>query len=157
MDTPKRSWLDGPQIPSQFDGPEGPGAYPGANLGLPRSGAGSLATVARRAGGVCIDWLIAWILAGFIHMFTSELGGVATMAYLFFALLGIVTGWLFARTPGQAVLGMGIARIDAPERVGLWRAAMRTLLTCLIFPAALVDADGRGMHDRATGTAVIRA
>ncbi|KQB85174.1 RDD family protein [Corynebacterium oculi] len=156
MENPKRSWLDGPQIPSQFDGPEGPGAYPGANLGLPRSGPGSLGTVARRAGGVLIDWIIAWILAGFVHMFTTALGGVSTMTYLFYAILGILTGWLFARTPGQALLGMGIARIDAPERVGLWRAAVRTLLTCLIFPAALVDSDGRGMHDRATGTAVVR-
>ncbi|MDU7512355.1 MAG: RDD family protein, partial [Corynebacterium sp.] len=25
------------------------------------------------------------------------------------------------------------------------------------FPAAMVDADGRGMHDRATGTIVIRS
>ncbi|MBC3185176.1 RDD family protein [Corynebacterium sp. zg-331] len=157
MDNPKRSWLDGPQIPSQFDGPGGPGAYPGANLGLPRSGPGSLGTVARRAGGVFIDWVIAWTIAGFVHLFTHALGGVGTMTYLFFALIGILTGWLFARTPGQAILGMGIARIDATARVGLWRAVVRTLLTCLIFPAALVDSDGRGMHDRATGTAVIRA
>ena len=51
----------------------------------------------------------------------------------------------------------GVARVDAEEPVGLWRAAVRTLLTAFILPAALVDADGRGMHDRATNTTVIRS
>jgi len=41
--------------------------------------------------------------------------------------------------------------------VGFGRAAVRTLLTGVIFPAAMVDADGRGMHDRATGTVVINS
>ena len=56
------------------------------------------------------------------------------------------------------VLGMGVARLDEPGApVGFWRAAVRTLLTGVLFPAAMVDADGRGLHDRATGTAVIMA
>ena len=29
-------------------------------------------------------------------------------------------------------------------------------LLCLLVPALLVDADGRGLHDRLTGTAVVR-
>ena len=70
--------------------------------------------------------------------------------------MGILCGWLFARTPGMMLLGMGVARVDAEERVGFWRAAVRTILTGFILPAALVDADGRGMHDRATNTTVIR-
>lgn len=153
----KRSWLDGPQIPSQFDAEGKVSAYPGENLGLPKEGPRSIATVARRAGGVAIDWVISLIVGNFIHMFTDQLGGVATVTYMVFILLGIVSGWLFARTPGQALLGMGIARVDAPgERVGLWRAAVRTVMTGLILPAAFVDTDLRGMHDRATGTAVIR-
>ncbi|PFG28358.1 hypothetical membrane protein [Corynebacterium renale] len=155
MSQQKRSWLDGPQIPSEFDGTE-ESRYPGESLGLPPAGPRSLASVARRAGGVAIDWLIAWIIAGFIAMFTSVLGDVATLTLILFALIGIITGWLFAATPGQMALGMGIARVDAEERVGLWRALVRTLLTCVILPAALVDTDGRGMHDRATGTAVLR-
>ena len=30
------------------------------------------------------------------------------------------------------------------------------LLLCLLVPALIVDADGRGMHDRVTDTAVVR-
>ncbi len=157
MADPKRSWLDGPQIPAENEDPFAPGRWPGEKLGLPKSGPGSLASVGRRAAGVAIDWVICWILATVVHNFTGVLGGVSTMTLMFWVILGIVSGWLFARTPGHALLGMGIARIDVGEaRVGLWRAALRTIFTAFVLPAALVDADGRGMHDRATGTVVIR-
>lgn len=157
MANPKRSWLDGPQIPGENEDPFAPGRWPGEKLGLPKDGAGSLASVARRAGGVTIDWFICWFLAMFFVRYTDILGSTPTVTLIFWVILGIVTGWLFARTPGHILLGMGIARTDVGgARVGLWRAAVRTLLTSFILPAAMVDSDGRGLHDRATGTAVIR-
>lgn len=134
------------------------GRWPGEHLGMPKNGSGAMASVMRRAGGVLIDWGICWIIAGFIVMNTHVFGGTATLTYILWLLLGIFSGWLFARTPGMAVLGMGVARVDKPgATVGFWRAAVRTILTGFIFPAAIVDPDGRGMHDRATGTAVIRS
>ncbi|MGZ7497048.1 RDD family protein [Corynebacterium sp. ZY180755] len=155
MANAKRSWIDGPEIPAEFDG-EAPAKWPGEKMGLPQSGPGSLASVARRSGGVAIDWLICWIVGAFIHMFTLQLGGTSTITLMLFILLGIVSVTLFARTPGQALLGMGVARIDKrDERVGFVRAAARTIFTIFVLPAAMVDTDGRGMHDRATGTAVV--
>ena len=130
--------------------------FPGQSLGLPSSGAGAQASVARRAGAVTIDWFLCWALAAFIRFNTDTLGDTATLTYLLWLILGIVCGWLFARTPGMMALGMGVARVDVPgQRVGFWRAAVRTILTGFILPAAMVDADGRGLHDRATGTTVI--
>ena len=150
-----RTWLDGPTIPAPYDD-DTPAKWPGEKLGLPQTGPGALASVARRAGGVAIDWVICWIVAGFLHMFTTYLGDTATLTLMLFVLLGIISVALFARTPGQALLGMGVARVDQrDQRVGLARAAARTLLTICVLPAAMVDTDGRGMHDRATGTAVI--
>ena len=134
------------------------GTYAGQNLGLPESGPGAQASVARRAGAVAIDWGICWVAAAFVRVNTDALGDTATLTYLLWLALGILCGWLLARTPGMMALGMGVARVDAPhQRVGLWRAAVRTLLTGFILPAAMVDANGRGMHDRATGTTVIRS
>lgn len=157
MADPKRSWLDGPQIPAEYDDPDSPGRWPGEKLGLPRSGPGAMASVGRRAMAVAIDWFLCWMLAIFVDNFTSALGGVSTMTLMFWAILGILSGWIFARTPGHILLGMGIARVDVGgAKVGLWRAVVRTLLTAFILPAAMVDADGRGLHDRGTGTAVIR-
>ncbi|WP_367179084.1 RDD family protein, partial [uncultured Corynebacterium sp.] len=81
----------------------------------------------------------------------------ATWTAIIFFIVGTVSVWLFGRTPGQAVLKMGVARVDVPgARVGLWRAAVRSFLTLLLLPPVIVDSDMRGMHDRATGTAVIR-
>ncbi|QGU05052.1 RDD family protein [Corynebacterium comes] len=157
MANPKRSWLDGPQIPGELDDPYAPGRWPGEKIGLPESGPGSMASVGRRAGAVAIDWIICWLLAGAFVSYTDVLGSTPTVTLIFWMILGIVTGWLFARTPGHMVLSMGIARTDVGgARVGLWRAVVRTVLTSLILPAAMVDSDGRGLHDRATGTAVIR-
>ncbi|GAB3081517.1 RDD family protein [Corynebacterium aquatimens] len=157
MANPKRDWRDGPEIPGGED-LTAPGRWPGENLGLPQSGPGAQASVMRRAAAVAIDWAMCWIVAAFIHMYTTRFGDVATMTYLLWIVLGIISGWLFARTPGMAVLGMGVARLDDPtQHVGFPRAAIRTLLTAFIFPAVIVDADGRGLHDRATLTTVIRA
>ncbi|MDO4929437.1 MAG: RDD family protein [Corynebacterium sp.] len=151
----RRSWLEGPQIPAEFDGENAYSRWPGEKIGLPQSGPGALASVMRRVGGVAIDWFMCIFVASIITAFTSALGGTSTVTMLVFLILGVVSVWIFARTPGQLILGMGVARIDAEERVGLWRAVVRTLLTCFIFPAIIVDSDGRGLHDRATGTAVI--
>lgn len=163
----KRSWLDGPQIPSEYDdGTQDLSAYPGQSMGLPEDGVGSLASVRRRIGGVLIDWVLCYaIVAGITSLsipitydtildFSSQ---VATNTYFLWIILGIVSVWIFARTPGQAVLGMGVARVDEPgAKVGIWRPVVRTLLTAFVLPAAIVDTEGRGMHDRATGTTVIR-
>jgi uncharacterized RDD family membrane protein YckC len=33
---------------------------------------------------------------------------------------------------------------------------IRTVLLCLVIPPVVYDADGRGLHDRAAGTIVLR-
>ena len=79
-----------------------------------------MASVGRRAGAVAIDWIICMLLANVIHMVTTQLGGVSFLGYALWALMGIVCGWLFARTPGMLILGMGVARLDVPgAQVGL--------------------------------------
>lgn len=151
------AWRNGPEIPNQFEGDNPIPSYPGEYLGLPKQGPGSQASVARRMGGVLIDWLICLAAATLITHNTDALGDAASLTLMLWVVMGILTGWLFARTPGMAALGMGVARVDAEEPVGFWRAAVRTLMTAFIFPAAMVDADGRGLHDRATNTTVITA
>jgi uncharacterized RDD family membrane protein YckC len=62
----------------------------------------------------------------------------------------------FGFTAGMAALGIRVARLDGATMVGPLRAIPRTLLTAVIIPAAIWDADGRGMHDKAVGTVVLR-
>ena len=59
-------------------------------------------------------------------------------------------------TPGMAVMGIRVARLDGATMVNLWRALVRGALTCLILPALMRNLDGRSWLDRATATVVVR-
>ncbi|MBI9000913.1 RDD family protein [Corynebacterium sp. CCM 9185] len=152
----KHSWLDGPQIPAENEDPLAPAKWPGERLGLPEKGYGALASVMRRVGGIALDWVVAMLATVIVTSMTDALGGFATVELLMFFIISVISVTLFARTPGQAMMKMGVARIDRPDqRVGFVRALVRAVLTVFIFPPVLVDSDGRGLHDRVTGTAVI--
>ena len=50
-----------------------------------------------------------------------------------------------------------MGRIDGPGRVGVVRALVRQVFLAAVVPAVISDIDSRGMHDRATGTALLVA
>ncbi|CPU67518.1 Conserved membrane protein of uncharacterised function [Mycobacteroides abscessus] len=55
-------------------------------------------------------------------------------------------------------MGIRVRRLAEPARmVGLGRGLLRTVLLCLVIPAVVWDADGRGLHDRAAGTVLVRS
>ncbi|WP_116452423.1 RDD family protein [Blastococcus litoris] len=124
----------------------------GASLGLPAEGPGSLATFSTRVVAFLVDALGSALVAG---LFTApELPGNWALAA--FAGLTVVTLVLFGQTPGMRLTGLRLAHPRPGERLALWRAVVRTALLCLLIPALVVDADGRGLHDRVTDTAVVR-
>ncbi|MDT0276274.1 RDD family protein [Blastococcus goldschmidtiae] len=124
----------------------------GASLGLPGEGAGSLAAFSTRVGAFLIDSLAAALVAG---LFTApELPG--NWSLVSFGLITVVALVVAGQTPGMRLLGLRIAHPRPGERLALWRAVVRTGLLMLLVPALIVDADGRGLHDRLTGTAVVR-
>ena len=61
----------------------------------------------------------------------------------------------FGTAPGMAVLGMRVASLRS-TLVGVPRAVLRTALLALVLPALVRDVDGRGWHDRAASTIVVR-
>lgn len=153
----KRTWLEGPLVPGENEDPTKLSSYPGENLSLPREGKGSLAGLFPRMAALLIDWSICYAMAAIITPNTNWFGDNATAAMIFFIMWRVVTVWLFAQSPGHAIMGIGVARIDdSTQRVGLWRSVVRVIFTIFLLPPVIQDTDGRGMHDRATGTAVIR-
>lgn len=154
------SWLNGPTSPPG----EPEQKHKGERLGLPEYGQGSLAPLGVRMGALLVDWFLAYGLVGLIMMIagTGPFGGeefssVASWAVpLLWGAAGVVCVWLFAQTPGQATLGIGTARIDADERVGFVRSLVRVVFIFFLIPPLVQDEDGRGLHDRSTGTALIR-
>ena len=124
----------------------------GASLGLPAEGPGSLATFGSRAGAFCVDAVGSALVAA---LFTApDLPG--NWALVAFAVVTVLTLALFGQTPGMRLVGLRLAHPRPGQRLAAWRAVVRTALLCLLVPALLVDADGRGLHDRLTDTAVVR-
>jgi len=117
---------------------------------LPSAGLG------RRIAALVIDWLASLLIARVAFSqfaYGSVESSVATLAV--FAAEVIVLTWLIGCSFGQRLVGIRVVRLDG-QRLDLWRAALRTLLICLVIPAVVYDADGRGLHDRAVGSIAIR-
>jgi uncharacterized RDD family membrane protein YckC len=153
MDRSNRSWLSGPG-PLESGQPQG---YPGETLGMPERGIGSLARMGRRLAALLVDWLLAYGLAALgMTLGLISLRLLSSAVLVIWLLLGVLAVRLFEFTPGQFALGLRVASVDDRLHVGLGRAAVRGVMIALVIPALFVDVDGRGLHDRLTGTAVVR-
>ena len=132
-------------------------SYPGQALGLPENGPGSLAPMGRRLLALGIDWLVAYGLAGLCMAFGLVTPTVLATAVLgIWLVLGAVSVRLFGFTTGQYALRLVVVALDGRSHIGIGRAVTRGLLIALVIPALFADADGRGVQDRVTGTAVVR-
>jgi RDD family len=132
-------------------------AYPGERLGLPESGPGSLAPMGRRLAALMVDWLIAYGLAALALRFGAfPAAQLSTAVLAIWFVLGLVAVRLFTFTPGQLALRLQVVPVDGRAAVGIGRLAVRGLILALVIPALFTDADGRGLHDRLSGTAVVR-
>lgn len=124
----------------------------GAALGLPADGPGSLAGFGQRLGAFAVDAVAAAFVAGLVT--APEFPG--NWSLLSFVLITVVFLVATGQTPGMRLLGLRLAHPRPGGRLALWRAVVRTALLALLVPALVVDADGRGLHDRLTDTAVVR-
>ena len=72
----------------------------------------------------------------------------AAQHWLLVALLGM--------TYGHRLLGLRVVRDDGARYPGFAKAGIRTVLLALVIPAVVWDSEGRGLHDRAAGTRLVR-
>lgn len=154
------SWLSGPGPFDSGDGGDGqarPAKYPGERLGLPEDGPGSLARTGRRVGALCLDWLLAYGLAGLaMALGLISMATLSTAVLVIWMVIGTLAVRLFSFTPGQFALGLVVAPADGRDRIGIVRAFIRVALITLVIPPLVSDSDLRGLHDRASYTAVLR-
>lgn len=151
------SWLSGPSA-ALPKGQQQEQDYTGQLLGLPKNGPGSLVSTARRALAIVIDWFLSMgIAAGLVGENPLESSLLSAYTLIIWFVVGVVTVTLFSFTPGQYIAGLRVARVDMPARVGILRALSRQMLLVFVVPATVTDVDGRGLHDRATGTALVRS
>ena len=152
MPRPLSSWLSGPEPAESTQH-----THPGEALGLPADGPRSLARTGGRLAALMIDWLMAYGVAGLLMglgVFPQAVLSSAVLALWF--VIGAVSVRLFGFSPGQLVLGLQVVPVDGRLHVGFGRALVRGVLLAFVIPALFMDADGRGMQDKLTFTAVVR-
>jgi uncharacterized RDD family membrane protein YckC len=140
--------------------PQSPQSYRGEKIGLPQSGTGSLPTTGPRFMAFVVDAVVASLVAAlFVHhhggSFADKLPGSWSLIPL---AVDYIAGSLVAgRTLGMYLFGLRLVRVDRDVPVDPGRLVIRTVLLFLLVPAVVFDRDGRGLHDRLTETAVVRA
>lgn len=139
-------------------------AYPGVRLGLPEHGRGSMATFPRRLVAIFVDWMAcSFIVHAALGVPWGGLTGPASFLPLgLFALENVLLVGTLGSTLGHRIVGLQVHRVDAlqaqqPSMPGLRSALIRTGLLCLVLPTVIWDEHGRGLHDRAAGTVIVRA
>jgi uncharacterized RDD family membrane protein YckC len=140
-------------------GPNGPAVsdYPGERLGLPASGAGSVAGFGRRLAALTIDWFIGYGIGAIFATPDATVNpwfGWLVLGVWF--LLTAVPVAVFGATVGMMVLGLRVLPVDGRQGVGLGWAVVRTVLIAVVVPPLVRDGDGRGWHDRTARTVVVR-
>jgi uncharacterized RDD family membrane protein YckC len=151
-------WIDQwmPGSTPAADG-EPTGGYPGERFGLPREGPGSAVGFGRRLAALTIDWFVSYLIAGLFA--GPDALGEPSFGFIILGVWFLLTAVpiaVFGATTGMTALGIRVASIGSEAIIGVPRALLRTLLVTLVLPPLLRDADGRGLHDRATRTIVVR-
>jgi uncharacterized RDD family membrane protein YckC len=146
-------------MPGTAAHPGGPpsGEHPGERFGAPRTGVGAVAGFGRRFAAVTVDWFLASFIAA-LFAGPDPLGPGSAYSWIVLGVWFVLTAVpvaAFGLTPGMAALGIRVAPLHA-TLVGVPRAVVRTALLALVVPALVRDGDGRGWHDRAAGTIVVR-
>lgn len=136
------SWLSGPDTSNISN-------YPGERLGLPESGRGSMARAGRRILAICIDWGLSYLIA------IAFFGGDSMAILAIFALEQMLLVGTLGFSIGHRVCGIRVRRLDGAP-VGLLAGVVRAVLICLLIPVIIVDADHRGLHDKAMKTVLVR-
>lgn len=145
------TWLPGS---TPVGGRVGAGAYPGERLGLPADGVGATAGLGRRLVALTIDWGLGYLVAGlFVGAQVSQ--SPFTVLGIWFLLTAAPVA-VFGASAGKVVVGIRVASLGSDAVVGVPRAVLRTVLIALVLPALARDGDGRGWHDRAARTVVVR-
>jgi uncharacterized RDD family membrane protein YckC len=130
---------------------------PASADGAPRlPGVPETPTLLRRFGALLVDWVLCQLIVVLVLRVDPTAGGTASLLPVgVFALYTVA----FLALTGGATLGHRLFGLQVWQvRPGaFWlQVVIRTLLLCLVVPAVLTSRDGRGFHDVAAGTRIVR-
>lgn len=140
---------------SKQPGPEPADGHPGAALGMPTGGVGSMARLGPRVIAVIIDWLVCSVIAAGFFGYSFGGGGTSWTPLAVFFVENLLLVGTIGSTLGHRVMGMQVAK-ESGGPAGPLAGLIRSVLLCLFVPAVIWDKYGRGMHDHFAGTVLRR-
>lgn len=108
-----------------------------------------MARAGRRILALCIDWGLSYLIAA------AFFDGNPNAILAIFAAEQMVLVGTLGYSVGHRIMGIHVTRVDGGPP-GLLAGVVRAVLLCLVIPAIIVDADHRGLHDKAMKTILVR-
>jgi uncharacterized RDD family membrane protein YckC len=118
-----------------------------------RPGTAEPASLAARLGALVVDWMLCVLIARIFGPINERpwLASVVLIAE-YAVLLGI-----FGQTPGMALTKVRVVSVPEGGPIGVLRGFVRGVLLALLVPALIMDADRRGLHDKAARSIALSA
>lgn len=114
-------------------------------------------SLGRRLAAITLDWLACYAiiaaLSGGIGQMTPDRSPI--ILALFFGEVTILTA-LTGASLGQKLFGLRVVRFNDGEAVSPMQALIRTFFLVLVVTAVTYDKNGRGIHERISGTVLTR-
>ena len=152
------TWLSGLAAAGVDTRPDG--GWRGRRWGLPPEGPGAVATTGSRVAAFVLDVVVQRAHRRPRTALLDDRTDAEPAAWpttVAFAVQVLLLTALTGQSLGMRLLGIRVVRLaeqDGPP--GFLPAALRTALVMLVLPAVFMDRDGRGLHDKAAGTLVVR-
>jgi uncharacterized membrane protein YeaQ/YmgE (transglycosylase-associated protein family) len=114
----------------------------------------------RRVAALMVDWFLSLAVSGLLFPEDGAARGIlagdplATLAV--FGVSSAVLVGLLGHTIGHRLTGLRVIRLRDARTPGLLAGVVRSALLLLVIPAVVWGRDGRGLHDVAAGTAIVR-
>jgi uncharacterized RDD family membrane protein YckC len=105
-------------------------------------------SLGRRLLGLTIDWLMCYAIA------IGLLGDARLTLLVFFIEVFVLTS-LGGATAGHRAVGLKVVRFNGGGAPSALQALIRTVLLVAVVTAITYDENGRGIHERLSGTRLI--
>lgn len=154
------TWLEGPGA-TLGEIRRGPDGWLGKSLGLPRDGENSVAPFSTRMMAFALDIVASSLIGALISSQLTDPSGTTRQLVGFgvLAVEHVVLVALTGQTFGMRLLGLKVLRLkDVSQVPGFLTALLRTVpLLLSIGLTGFFTREGRGLHDLAAGSVVVRA
>lgn len=106
----------------------------------------------RRMAGITIDWLACYLIVNGFDLKPAS----ASVLLLFFLQMTVLTAFGGASF-GHRIMGMKVVRFNDGGSPTPLQALIRSALICTVIFAITYDENGRGIHERLSGTYLVNS